>query len=195
MEEAKIKKNYRNFRRSEKSIIRAYVSLIQKKKKITVTDIVNTADLNRSTFYAHFKSVDDVREKIQSDVIMDLLGTLDKRDYRDSLKDPYKAMKRVMDFIKSDEDFYKMLLNIDGADKFLKKLRDIVIEHYMSDVVILPYIKNRDEFEMRLRLFIGGYVSVIEDWAHGNVNMPLEKCTVIISELIKTCVKTYTENK
>ena len=55
MEEVKKKKTYRNFTRSEKAIVHAYVELMQKNKKITVTDIVNTADLNRSTFYAHFK--------------------------------------------------------------------------------------------------------------------------------------------
>ena len=50
MEEVKKKKTYRNFTRSEKAIVHAYVELMQKNKKITVTDIVNTADLNRSTF-------------------------------------------------------------------------------------------------------------------------------------------------
>ena len=56
MEKTK-KKTYRNFKRSEKAIIRAYVELIQNKgdKRITVTDIVENADLNRSTFYSHFK--------------------------------------------------------------------------------------------------------------------------------------------
>ena len=49
MEEVKKKKTYRNFTRSEKAIVHAYVELMQKNKKITVTDIVNTADLNRST--------------------------------------------------------------------------------------------------------------------------------------------------
>ena len=50
MEEVKKKKTYRNFTRSEKAIVHAYVELMQKNKKITVTDIVNTADLNRSSF-------------------------------------------------------------------------------------------------------------------------------------------------
>ncbi len=60
---SKEKKTYRNFTRSEKAIVHAYVELMHKNKKITVTDIVNTADLNRSTFYAHFKTADDVRDK------------------------------------------------------------------------------------------------------------------------------------
>lgn len=62
---------------------------------------------------------------------------------------------------------YKMLLNTDGADKFLKRLRDIVIEKCMRDASEASYISDKESFEMNLRLFIGGYVSVIEDWAAG----------------------------
>ena len=137
MEEKK-KKTYRNFTRSEKAIIRAYVELMQKKgrSRITVTDIVNTADLNRSTFYAHFKSADDVREKIQSDIINELTSSLNKRDFRNALSDPYPAMMHVIAFIRKDAEMYKMLLNTEGANKFLKKLRNIVIEKCLSDEVI-----------------------------------------------------------
>lgn len=192
MEEKK-KKTYRNFTRSEKAIIRAYVELMQKKgrSRITVTDIVNTADLNRSTFYAHFKSADDVREKIQSDIINELTSSLNKRDFRNALSDPYPAMMHVIAFIRKDAEMYKMLLNTEGANKFLKKLRDIVIEKCLSDEVILPHIKDRDEFEMNLRMFIGGYVSVIEDWAAGNINMPVEKTAKIMSDSVKLCVHRY----
>ena len=64
MEEVKKKENVQEFLHVlKKAIVHAYVELMQKNKKITVTDIVNTADLNRSTFYAHFKTADDVREK------------------------------------------------------------------------------------------------------------------------------------
>lgn len=191
--EEKRKKTYRNFTRSEKAIIRAYVELMQKKgrSRITVTDIVNTADLNRSTFYAHFKSADDVREKIQSDIINELTSSLNKRDFRNALSDPYPAMMHVIAFIRKDEEMYKMLLNTEGANKFLKKLRNIVIEKCLSDEVILPYIKDRDEFEMNLRMFIGGYVSVIEDWAAGNINMPVEKTAKIMSDSVKLCVHRY----
>lgn len=191
MEEVKKKKTYRNFTRSEKSIIRAYLELVLEQEKITVTDIVERADLNRSTFYAHFKSVDDVHQKIENDVIEELLGSLNKNDYRNSLENPYIAMNRVREFIEKDEEMYKMLLNSDGANKFLERLRDIVIEQYMSDIVILPRIQDRDSFEMNVRLFVGGYVYVIKDWAAGNIKMSLDKCTMIMAESIKTCVKSY----
>lgn len=191
--EEKQKKIYRNSIRSEKAIIHAYVQLMQNKTsgRITVTDIVNKADLNRSTFYAHFKSAEDVREKIQADVLKELLGSLDKNDYRNSLANPYIAMKHVIEFLKKDEEMYKMLLNTPGVDSFLNEMRDIVIKKYLSDEVILPYIHDRDGFEMNLRLFIGGYLAVVKDWAAGNVNISLERCTQIMSESIKLCVNHY----
>lgn len=192
MEETK-RKTYRNFKRSEKAIIRAYAELMQKNgnKRITVTDIVDAADLNRSTFYSHFKSADEVREKIHSDIVNEIIGSLDEHKCRNSLENPYNAMNRVIEFIKRDEELYKKMLNTEGADKFLKKLKDIVIVQYLSDEVVLPHITDKDEFETNLRLFIGGFISVIEDWASGNMKMSLERCALIMSDSIKTCIERY----
>ena len=50
----KKKKTYRIFTRSEKAIVHAYVELMQKNKKITVTDIVNTV---RSLTEVHFTHI------------------------------------------------------------------------------------------------------------------------------------------
>lgn len=100
-------------------------------------------------------------------------------------------MNHVREFIEGDEEMYKMLLNTDGADKFLKRLRDIVIEKCMRDASEASYISDKESFEMNLRLFIGGYVSVIEDWAAGSIGMSLKKCTEIMSESIKICIQKY----
>ena len=49
----------------------ALLSLMAEKPfdKITITDIVNRADINRGTFYAHYKNTTEVLEKIQSDAV------------------------------------------------------------------------------------------------------------------------------
>ncbi len=189
----KERKTYRNFKRSEKAIIHSYVGLMQKNgnKRITVTDIVESADLNRSTFYSHFKSAEEVREKIHSDIITEIVGSFDTDKRRHSLENPYNSMRHIIEFIKGDEELYKMLLNTDGADKFLKKLKDTVIDEYLSDEVILPHITDKDGFEMNLRLFIGGFVSVIEDWALGSIKMSLDDCAKIMSDSIDTCINRY----
>lgn len=189
----KKRKTYRNFTRSERAIIRAYVELMQKKGsgRITVTDIVNAADLNRSTFYAHFKTAEEVRERIHSDVISELASMMDESDYRNSLSDPTPALRHILDLIEKDEDMYKRLLRTEGASKFLKQLEDTVIEKYLTDEVILPQIKDRDEFEMYLRLVIGGFISVLQDWATDDIKVPLERVIAIMSFSIKKSAEIF----
>ena len=190
--ESKKRKTYRSFTRSEKAIIRAYVELMQTNTgRITVTDIVDKADLNRSTFYAHFKTADDVRERIHSDVITSLEGIMSEGDYRNSISDPLPALRRVLDIIRSDEEMYKMLLRTEGAANFLKDIENTVIEKYMTDKVILPRIKGREEFEMYLRLVIGGFISVLQDWSADNIKLPLERVIEIISFSIQKSAEIY----
>lgn len=193
--EDKKKKVYRNFVRSEKAIIHAYVALMQEKgNRLSVTDIVNKADLNRSTFYAHFKSADDVLEKIHSDIINEITDIFGKDDNRNSLSDPHPALQHILDFIMSDEVLYKMLLRTESAMKFLKQLENIVIDQYLSDEIILPQIENRDEFEMNLRLILGGFISVLQDWAAGGIKVPLERVIGMLEDAIKTGAENYMKN-
>ncbi|MBQ3462662.1 MAG: TetR/AcrR family transcriptional regulator C-terminal domain-containing protein [Clostridia bacterium] len=190
---AKTKKTYRNFTRSEKAIIRAYVELMEKKGsgRISVTDIVNVADLNRSTFYAHFKSAEDVREKIHTDIITEITGILEAGDFTNSLSNPRPVLRRILDFIKSDETLYKRLLRTGGAMKFMKQLEGIVIERFLSDEIILPQIKARDDFEMTLRLVMGGFISVLQDWAEDNIKVPLERVIEIMEGFIRDRAEAY----
>ena len=68
MEEKKrTKAEYRSSLRSKKLIREAMVRLMREKpfEKITITDIVKEADINRGTFYAHFKDSGDVLNSIK----------------------------------------------------------------------------------------------------------------------------------
>ncbi len=75
----RVKAEYRSAIRSRKLIRQAYVELIKEKDidKITVMDVVNKADINRGTFYAHYKSVFDVSEQIGNEILSALLEFLD----------------------------------------------------------------------------------------------------------------------
>ena len=69
-----MKNEYRSSIRYKNLIRNALLSLMTEKpfEKITITDIVNRADINRGTFYAHYRSTDEVLEKIQSDAISEV---------------------------------------------------------------------------------------------------------------------------
>lgn len=75
MEEVKRKKaEYRSSIRSKQMIKDALLSLMIEKpfEKISITDIVRRADINRGTFYAHYSNTDEVLKGFQQVLSMSL---------------------------------------------------------------------------------------------------------------------------
>ena len=64
--ERKMKKEYRNKIRSKQLIRNAVIELLDKKgnlSSITVSDVVEKANINRGTFYNHYNNVMEVIEE------------------------------------------------------------------------------------------------------------------------------------
>ncbi len=72
------KAEYRSSLRSKRLIREAFLALMQEKdlEKITVTDVITRADINRGTFYAHYADIRPVIEQIENEITAKLLEFL-----------------------------------------------------------------------------------------------------------------------
>lgn len=72
------KAEYRSAIRSRKLIKEALADLLQEKPldKITVTDVVNRAQINRGTFYAHYADIPDVINHLIQNTFSDIREVL-----------------------------------------------------------------------------------------------------------------------
>lgn len=77
------KAEFRSAIRTRRMIWDASTQLLKEKglSRITVTDIVTRADLNRATFYAHYPDVRDVTEEIENELIAKMLEVLEQFRY------------------------------------------------------------------------------------------------------------------
>ncbi|MCT4479025.1 TetR/AcrR family transcriptional regulator [Bacillus sp. BA3] len=73
----------RRIRKSKMALKESLISLMQNKdfRDISITDIVELADLNRGTFYKHYQYKEELLEEVMEDVIADLII---------SYREPYK---------------------------------------------------------------------------------------------------------
>jgi len=117
------KAEYRSAIRSRKLIKQAYVSLIKEKDidKITVMDIVTTADINRGTFYAHYSNVNAVGEQIGNEIISALLEFLDEFKNSRLIENPLPFLMNIARFLEKDLEFYRILINSQRSIIFLSK--------------------------------------------------------------------------
>lgn len=73
--------NYNDLRvrKTEKAIRSAFFQLIQQKptSKITIRELVDLAEINKSTFYAHYETIEDLIEALRQESVDYIVAHLD----------------------------------------------------------------------------------------------------------------------
>jgi AcrR family transcriptional regulator len=99
----------RRVRRTQDLLRRALLSLIQEKgyDRITVQDILDRADIGRSTFYAHYRDKDDLLRAGFQDIRAALAAERDGADRRPGSKaELLEPMLAVFDHVGRHRQFW-----------------------------------------------------------------------------------------
>ncbi|MGN8646458.1 TetR/AcrR family transcriptional regulator [Gracilibacillus sp. HCP3S3_G5_1] len=127
----------RRVRKSKQSLKDALMSLLKKKtlQQITVTEIVQVANLNRGTFYKHYQYKEELLEEMVDDIIKDLIN---------SYREPYKKGEhisvdnlsvsaiKIFDHVQSHKDFYTIIVKSNALvglqNRICRQLKDLMAE-------------------------------------------------------------------
>lgn len=170
------KAEYRNALRSRRLINQAMAELMKEKPldKITVTDVVKRADINRGTFYAHYADVPDVLAQ-QMDAACGTLRTA-LADCGPDIGSNSAAfvLHKLQDAFEENLEFFSALLGSGMAKATTEQLRDIFIE-YMS--AHRPKGVDPEQFLFVMRFASGGLSDMYCDWVAGKLPMTLDQLT------------------
>lgn len=180
------KKEYRSAIRSRKLIRQAFLELLKEKtfEKITVTDIVKRADINRSTFYAHYPDVMGVIDEIQEEILDYCQKTLDKVDFSEFFENPSVALNDIIKILEENHELYRLLMHSTMATQQLDQIKVILLEKTMKNFAIAERYEDSFEFEFQLRFFMGGVVDVYSQWLNNEIDCSINDLTEQISRLI-----------
>lgn len=105
----------RRIHKSKAALKESLLALIQENdfRGITITDIVNRADLNRGTFYKHYQYKEDLMDEIINDVMADLVVSY-RDPYRDieifEIKYLTSSAIKIFEHVHHHSDFYTLIL-------------------------------------------------------------------------------------
>lgn len=181
------RKEYRSALRSRRYIREAFLALLKEKQleRITVTDVVNRADINRSTFYAHYADVKALVEEIQKEFVENSVSMIKNADFMEMLQDPLPFVRKWIEIANENRELYTFFGKAAIATSHVEQFKLLLVEKAINLPQIPEDIRNQKNFEIRVNFFVGGVINVYQQYLVGNLDATTDEIVADIAELIK----------
>lgn len=180
------KKEYRSALRSRRLIRQAFMDLLKEKRlgKITVTDIVGRADINRSTFYAHYADVRALVEEIQREFVEESVSLLKGADFLTLLQDPVPFLKKWIEIANQNRDLYAILGKNAIAASSIEHFKLLLVEKALNMPQVPEELRRQKNYEIRINFFVGGVINVYQQYLVGNLDATADEIIEDIAAVI-----------
>ena len=172
----KVSKDNRSTRRTRSAIREALTEMLAAKPvgKITVQELIDRANICRTTFYAHYEDIYDLLSEVENDILSEIregLEGLDQAPIR--VEEQYPAIEAVVEVYTRHENLIRLLNGPNGDPGFDARLQDTIYDVTRQ----LRRLKEGDAFdEERHRLYscyvISGGISVLNRML--SANLPID---------------------
>ena len=176
--------------RTKKAIKEALFRIMERKdiSSITISELTAEADVNRRTFYTHYRCLTDVLDEIEGELVVaikELAGRFDPSDLEKSVSDLFLGMDKL---ITQDFDYYFHLLRVDMRGMLLIRLKNVLSAS--ADTMINLMVNKTDREAKAVSAFIsGGFLCSYIDW-HNNPNgISAERAARIAAAMVSACIE------
>lgn len=183
------KAEYRSAVRSRKLIKAALADLLQEKPldKITVTDVVNRAEINRGTFYAHYTDIPDVIHQMVEETFCRIRDVLSV-EYSSLEEVPGILLRQIQSIIEEDQVFFRKVMVSHASKQLSDQLCSVVLDYLLEHERESPGGSHED-FERKIRFCAGGVIRLYQEWFSGNLQCSLEELNQSAEKLILCVIR------
>ncbi len=185
------KKTDRRIRRTTRLLLEGLTSFMMEKdiSQITVKELADYADINRGTFYLHYKDVYDMLTKVEAELFEQFQHILDENMIKSQNPSPKETLVQILSFLKENMTLAKALIGPHGDLAFISKLKDLV-----KDRIHFIWTKEQmkqDNFDYYCTFIIYGFIGLIENWLNHNCDKSAEEMAVMSSDMILSGMKAF----
>lgn len=184
----------RRVRKTRARLSSAFTQLLREKniQDITVKELTERADVNRGTFYGHYRDLYDMLEQIENDLFADLSDMLDAYDTEDLRHGLKPIMEDTFVFVKKNGGLCSALLESRADDRFFQRLYDMIYEKSFQRWSGSFSIVSVTGGSYTLDFLVAGVVGMVRTWAAGGFQESASFMAVLAERLILRGISPYT---
>ncbi len=193
-------KNAENARvaKTRDAIFRAFAQLVSEKESlynISITELTQRANINRATFYLHYKTILDVVSDIENSIAEELERTSKQYSIAQLREDMSPLIERMAELLSVNPLISKLFLSSEGT-RFVMSLyeafNEIIHEKELEET---PTIDNIQDTQLRTAcsFIVSGVVSAYKEWFNDtNPNKaPMETVTKTLCYIVNNGIKQF----
>ncbi len=146
---------------------------------ITVKEVCEIADINRSTFYTHYSDHYDLLEKIEEEITEDINKHLNNYSFTVE-EESLKMTQKLLEYITANKLMFQTLLINNGDLTFEQRLMNIAQRFMINN-----WRDNHHLDEVNLRYLstfvVSGAINIIKDWIENEMDQSPKEMAIMIN--------------
>lgn len=161
---------------------------------ITVKEICAKAGVNRSTFYLHYDSIDELLEETLDYVIKkfvsyfnvdtkDFISSIDKLDRKDLVLINNKYLVPYLNFVKENKKIFTVVFKKPGVMRAHEAYSSL--EKYILNPILDKYGVPDYKKKYMLQFYVEGIMAIVKIWVINDCNDEIDTIIKIIEECVR----------
>lgn len=156
----------RRIRKTKQQLRRGLTELLKTKsvKDISVRELADLADINRGTFYLHYRDVFDMVDKIEEEMLEDFNHIIDENKLEENNLSPLPVLKDMFAYIADNADMCIVLLGRNGDISFIDRLKKTLRTKCLYQWIRIFDNTSGENFEYFFSFILSGCIGLLTEW-------------------------------
>ncbi|MBU9712311.1 TetR/AcrR family transcriptional regulator [Evansella tamaricis] len=130
---------------------------------ITIKEICDYADINRSTFYSHYSDLKNLLNQIEDNIISDLNKTLSDYNHTKN-EEAIQMIEKLLEYLAENRESSQTLFSEHGDPTFQKRVMQLAQNHMLKSLEGEGSNQTTFNSEYLSIYIVNGSIHVVQHW-------------------------------
>lgn len=141
-------------------------------------------DINRGTFYLHYKDVYDMLEQVEAEMFEEFNQILNAQPSIVNAENPYPILNDIFHFFINYSDMAIALLGPNGDHAFVNRLKAIVKDKCFQEITAAYEGAHSERFEYFYEFIVYGCIGLFQRWLETGMKESPEEMARLAQRII-----------
>ncbi|MDF2803253.1 MAG: hypothetical protein K0S61_3156 [Anaerocolumna sp.] len=188
-------KTDRRIRKTKAQLRSGLAKLMQSKSinEITVKELVDEVDINRSTFYLHYTDIYSMLDEIERELLEEIMKAINTHPIGIN-KDTFSFIGDIFSILLENREICRALIGTNGDIAFIHKIETIIASNSMKTLAPM-FPGSLEDLKYSYSFCLNGTVGLIKTWLLENNDESPSHMAELTYNMVTNAMHTFYKSK